>query len=149
MTARARKLDALREVSHVTMNAEELVAMAQPLSLRIDEEQDRPAGMLAHRFDDAFRHRERQLDADLGVVRRSYNREDPVATAPAARQQIAVRRDVVTAVEESIGDARPVHPTPYAARMRFHIATSASVASSGTRAGLSKPRSRQMSSPSA
>ena len=47
------------------MNAEELVAVAQALSLRVDEEQDRPAGMLAHRFDDAFGHRERQFDAHL------------------------------------------------------------------------------------
>src|SRR5438067_9874069 len=149
MSARARELDALREVSHVTMNAEQLVAMAHPLSLRIDQEQDRPAGMLAHRFDDAFRHRERQLDADLGVVRRSENREDRVAAAPAARQQIAVRGDVVPAVEKSIGDARPIHATFYAARMRFDIAIKTSVASSGTLAGVSKPRSRQMSSPSA
>src|SRR5690242_7499113 len=109
MTARARELHALREMRHVVMNAEQLVAMAQPLSLRVDEKKYRAARMVTHRLDHPLRHRERQLDADLGMVGRTDHGEGGVAALSDARKQIAARDDVVAAIEETFRDGDPIH----------------------------------------
>src|SRR5438105_14640335 len=109
MAASSRELDALREMRHVAMNAEQFVAMPQSLTLRVDEKQDRTPGMIADRGDHAFRHRQRQLDADLGMIRRSHDCEYRIAAVPAARQQITLRHDIVTAVEKAFGHSMPIH----------------------------------------
>jgi len=81
------------------------------------------------------------------------NGELCAAAARSARQEIAVRDDVVSVRKQIFGDALPIHGHDtffrHAARRDTVAATSASVLSIGTSSGDSKPMARQMSSPSA
>ncbi|KAK0350335.1 hypothetical protein LTR94_029442, partial [Friedmanniomyces endolithicus] len=68
MPLAARQVDALAQVGHEAVNAQHLVAMAQALPLRIDQDQDRPSRMLPHGLEDRLRLGQRDLDADRRVA---------------------------------------------------------------------------------
>ncbi len=124
--------------------------MAQPLPRGVDEEQDRAAGVVAHRRDHAGRHGERDLDARLGVVRRADDLERGAAVAAGTRQQAAVDGHRVAVGEQPVDHVAPAHRVApgYAARRARTAATSTSVGSIGMSCGDSMPMARQMSSPS-
>jgi hypothetical protein len=83
--------------------------MAQALARRVDEKQDRPAWMVAHRRNDESRHRQRQLDTRFGMIGRTDHRNHRVAASSGAGQEIGVRDDIVAAGEETQGNVTPIH----------------------------------------
>ena len=67
------------------------------------------AGMVAYHCQHLGRHRQRELDADLGVVGRADHRDRVLAAAPLAGQQVAILFDIVAGGEHLIGDFFPFH----------------------------------------
>ena len=63
-----RQIDAFAQMGHVAVDAQHLVAVAQALPLRVDQDQDRAARMLAHRPQNRLGLGQRDLDADRCVV---------------------------------------------------------------------------------
>jgi hypothetical protein len=67
MAALTGDFDAFPEMGHEAVDAEELIAMPKPLTLRVDQEQERTPGMRADGSEHAGGHRQGEFDADFGM----------------------------------------------------------------------------------
>ena len=83
--------------------------MAQALTAGIDQEHNGPLGMIAYHLEHRSRHRERELDADFGVVGGADHRDRVLAAAALTRQQIAFLAHLVAGREHLLDDFFPFH----------------------------------------
>ena len=94
---------------HVTIDAEQFIAVAQALAARIDQEQDRPLWRMANGIEHSARHGKRQLDTDFGVIGRADDGKIVRPTAPTTRQKIPLLYYRVALRKQLLGNNLPIH----------------------------------------
>jgi hypothetical protein len=61
---------------HITVDPQQFIAMAQPLALRINEQQDGPLGVIAHDLENFARHSKGEFNTNRRGVDRADHRDD-------------------------------------------------------------------------
>src|SRR5207237_6314563 len=105
----AGDLDAFAQMRHVTVDPQQLVAVAKALTLRIRQEQDRPTWATAHSLQDRACHRQSDFNTYLGMVGGPQHRNCVRAAVTRPYQKIAVLSNVVPLREEPSRDRSPLH----------------------------------------
>ena len=97
----SRDLNRFGNQSDIAMDAKQFIALAQALSLRIDQQKQGSARILPHYLQDVLRHGQTDFNTQCGVMNRTDHGKRLSAAAPGTGQQIAILHDVVTFGEQA------------------------------------------------
>ena len=90
MPVAPREIEAAAQMRHRAMDAQQLVAAAQLLALRVDQQQQRPAGKTFDDFEHGACLAQREIDAHRGMVRRADDGDRGAVERRRAAQEVVV-----------------------------------------------------------
>ncbi len=152
MALPSRQVEAATQVRHRAVDAQQFVAAAQLLALRVDQQQEGPPGEFGDDGEDRARLAQREIDADRRMVRGTDDGDRRAVERRRSAQEVAVGDDRMVGAEQPGGDRGPVHHAPpfaSGATAAGRSARTASASRSGTARASSTPRRIQKSNASA